>query len=122
MSLDENLVKIIYEKYKGPRDEEIMMQDLQYKAYTELKGTLTQEQFNRLLHNFVDIVIDTFADRTELPPRLKDEWVAAGMPNIKKFVWEKWSKEVFKLVNHKDEPRRIFVSLDSTSQKSPQRN
>ena len=120
MSLDEKLVKMVYVKYQDePRKKEIPTQDLQYQAYTELKGTLPKEQFNELLHIFVDIVVDIFADRKELPERIKDEWVAAGMPDIKKFVWEKWSKEVFKLVNDKDEPRRIFVSLDSTGKTPP---
>ena len=114
MSLNEDLVKKIYEKYKGSLTPEATLGhiNLQYDAYRELEGTLTQGQFDRLLHKFVEITVDTFSDRTDLPPALKEEWIEAGMPDIRKFVWDKWSREVYKYVNHKDEPRRIFVSLD----------
>ena len=116
MSLDENLVKKVYAKYKGvlsgSTNIDKIEDTLQYQSYKDLNGQLTRSQFDILLHKFVEITVDTFSDRKELPPKLKAEWIEAGMPHIRKFVWDKWSKEVFKFVNHEDEPRRIFVSLD----------
>ena len=116
MSLDEKLVKDIYAKYKGvlsgKTDIEKVEDSLQYQSYKDLDGQLTLTQFDILLHKFVEITVDTFADRNELPPKLKEEWIAAGSPPIRKFVWDKWSKEVYKFIDHEDEPRRIFVALD----------
>lgn len=116
MSLDEGLVKHVYQKYKGvvsnKKNIEKTEDSLQYQSYKELDGKLTLTQFDILLHKFVEITVDTFSDRNELPPQLKEEWIACGSPPIRKFVWDKWSKEVFKFINHEDEPRRIFVALD----------
>ena len=115
MPLDEKVIAQVYMKYAGTlsdpaRNNEPQM--IQHTAYKELSGTLTHAQYYGLLRKFMEITVNTFANKKELPPDLKKEWVEQGMPDIRKFVWDKWSREVAKLVPDDEEPRRIFISVD----------
>ena len=115
MPLDEKAIANVYTKYSGTLSDSEKSNEpqmLQHSAYKELSGVLSHAQYYGLLRKFMEITVNTFANKTELPPDLKREWVAQGMPDIRKFVWEKWSREVFKLVQDDEEPRRIFISVD----------
>jgi hypothetical protein len=117
MPIHEKVIEKVYETYYGSlSDPERNIDDpqsIQHCAYKDLGGTLKYGQYYNLLRKFLEVTIYTFSNRTDLPPDVKQEWIAQGRPDIRKFVWDKWSKEVFALVDDEQEPRRIFISVDA---------
>ena len=117
MPIDEKAIERVYTNYYGALSDTARNiddpQSIQHSAYTELGGTMSYSQYYNLLRKFLEITIYTFSNRKDLPPDVKEEWVSQGMPDIRKFVWDKWSQEVFKIVDDEEEPRRIFISVDA---------